>query len=145
VSLKKIIGAMERLFLKGTEETPEIVFDKDKPEFRVAGKSYMEDATSHYSKVIAWLLEYSKNPNDSTVFRFELEYVNTASSKIVHDILDVLDNMHLDGVSVTVVWCYYEDDEDMEELGREYEEIYEVPFRYEKLNYDGPHHMFEID
>lgn len=136
---------MERLFLKGTEETPEIVFDKDKPEFRVAGKSYMEDATSHYSKVIAWLLEYSKNPNDSTVFRIELEYVNTASSKIVHDILDVLDNMHLDGANVTVVWCYYEDDEDMEELGREYEEIYEVPFRYEQINYDGPHHMFEID
>ena len=136
---------MERLFLKGTEETPEIVFDKEKPEFRVAGKSYMEDATSHYTKVIEWLQEYSKNPNDSTLFKFELEYVNTASSKIVHDILDVLDNMHLDGSNVMVEWGFYEDDEDMEELGKEYEEIYEVPFRYQKLKYDGPHHLFDVD
>ncbi len=136
---------MERLFLKATEETPEIVFDKEQSEFRVTGKSYMEDATAHYTKVIAWLQEYRKDPNESTVFKFELEYVNTASSKIVHDILDVLDNMYLDGANVVVEWHYYEEDEDMEELGKEYEEIYEVPFRYQELKYNGPHNLFDID
>ena len=136
---------MENLYLKGTEETPEIVFDKDKPEFRVTGKSYMEDATAHYTKVIAWLEEYSKNPNSSTIFKFELEYVNTASSKIVHDILNALDNMHLEGHEVLVEWHYYKEDEDMLELGQEYEEIYEVPFKFEEINYDRPKNLFSID
>ena len=136
---------MKNLYLKGTEETPEIVFDQDKPEFRVTGKSYMEDATSHYTQVIGWLEEYSKNPNKVTNFKFELEYVNTASSKIVHDILDALDNLFLDGNEVLVEWHYYEEDEDMLELGKEFEEVYEVPFKYEEIKYDRPENLFEID
>ena len=71
---------LDRLYLKPTEETPEIIFDKDKPEFRVTGKSYMEDATAHYNMVLAWLNLYRQMPNSSTIFKFELEYVNTASS-----------------------------------------------------------------
>ena len=137
------MSTLDKLYLKPTEETPEIIFDKDKPEFRVTGKSYMEDATAHYNMVIAWLKLYSQQPNDITVFKFELEYVNTASSKIVHDILDVLDNMYLDGANVIVEWHYYEEDEDMEELGREFEEIYEVPFKYQEIKYDSPHNLFE--
>jgi hypothetical protein len=136
---------MENLYLKGTEETPEIVFDKDKPEFRVTGKSYMEDATAHYTRVVDWLEEYSKNPNNFTKFKFELEYVNTASSKIVHDILNVLDNMYLNGHEVIVEWHYYEEDEDMLELGKEYEEIYEVPFKYSEIKFGRPKNLFEID
>ncbi|NJN28329.1 MAG: DUF1987 domain-containing protein [Cyclobacteriaceae bacterium] len=57
---------MENLFLKGGEETPEIVFDKEQSEFRVTGKSYMEDATAHYTRVIAWLEKYADNPNPTT-------------------------------------------------------------------------------
>jgi hypothetical protein len=136
---------MEILILKGTEETPEIILDKDKPEFRVTGKSYMEDAIAHYDKVISWLNEYSKNPNPLTNFKFELEYVNTASSKIVFDILDVLDNMHLQGIKILVEWHYYQEDEDMLDLGKEYEETYHVPFIFEEIDYDRPKNLFEID
>ncbi len=137
------MSTLDRLYLKPTEETPEIVFDKDKPEFRVTGKSYMEDATAHYYMVLGWLNLYSKQPNDKTVFKFELEYVNTASSKIVHDLLDILDNMYLDGSNVVIEWHYYEEDEDMEELGKEFEEIYEVPFKFKEIRYDEPHNLFE--
>ena len=136
---------MENFYLKGTEETPEIVFDKNKPEFRVTGKSYMEDATAHYIKALAWLEEYSKNPNSSTIFKFQLEYVNTSSSKIVHDILNVLENIHLEGNEVLVEWYYYREDEDMLELGQEFEEIYEVPFKFEEINQDRSKNLFPID
>ncbi len=136
---------MENLYLKGSEETPEIVFDIDKPEFRVTGKSYMEDATEHYVKVIGWLQKYIENPIPVTNFKFELEYVNTASSKIVHDILNELDNLHLGGHNVLVEWHYYKEDEDMLELGKEYEEIYEVPFKFEEINFDRPKNLFKID
>lgn len=136
---------MEILFLEGTEETPEIVFDRDKPEFRVTGKSYMEDAMTHYRKVITWLEEYSKNPNPITNFKFELEYVNTASSKIVFDILDALDKMHLAGNKILVEWHYYEEDEDMLDLGKEFEEAYDMPFIFEEISFDRPENFFEIE
>lgn len=136
---------MENLFLKGSEETPEIVFDKERSEFRVTGKSYMEDATAHYTRVLAWLQKYSEDPNAVTNFKFELEYVNTASSKIVHDILNELDNMHLEGHKVVVEWHYYPEDEDMLDLGQEYEEIYEVPFTFQEISFDRPKNMFKVD
>ena len=136
---------MKSLYLKGTEETPEIIFDKDKPEFRVSGKSYMEDATAHYIRVISWLKEYSEKPNTITIFNFELEYVNTASSKIVHEILNALDNIYLDEHDVLIEWHYYEEDEDILEMGQEYAEIYEVPFKFEQINYDRPENLFPID
>ena len=136
---------MKNLYLKPTEETPEIILDRDKPEFKMSGKSYMEDATAHYIKVIEWLEEYSTSPNDKTVFIFELEYVNTASSKIVNDILDILEDMYLEGNEVKVEWHYFEDDEDMFELGQEYEEIYELPFIFQEIKYDRPNNLFEVD
>ena len=103
----------------------------------------MEDATAHYNMVLAWLNLYRQEPNDKTIFKFELEYVNTASSKIVHDILDILDNMYLDGSNVIVEWHYYEEDEDMEELGKEFEEIYEIPFKFKEIKFGKPHNLFE--
>ena len=136
---------MDALHIKATEETPEICFDKEKPEFRVTGKSYMEDASTYYTRVIEWLEEYSKSPNPHTNFLFELEYVNTASSKIVHDILDALENIFKNGHKVTVEWHYYEEDEDMLELGEEYDEIYELPFKFEQIDYDRPQNLFDVD
>ena len=59
--------------------------------------------------------------------------MNTASSKIVFDILDVLDRMHLQGIKILVEWHYYEEDEDMFDLGKEFEEAYNVPFKFEEI------------
>lgn len=136
---------MDALHIQGSEETPEICFDKDKPEFRVTGKSYMEDATTYYTSVINWLEEYSKHPNDKTNFLFELEYVNTASSKIVHDILEALDKIFKAGNDVSVEWHYYEEDEDMLELGEEYDEIYELPFVFKQIDFDRPANFFDAE
>lgn len=136
---------MDRLFLNGTEESPEIVLDKDGSEFRVTGKSYMEDAASFFEPVLDWLKTYRSAPNNLTIFKFELEYVNTASSKIVHDILSILDQVYKLGNEVRVEWHYYEEDEDMLELGEEYEEVYDLPFKFEEINFGRPKNMFDVD
>jgi uncharacterized protein YkuJ len=59
-----------------------------------------------------------------------MTYFNTASSKIILDILMRLEDLHNDGKNITVEWHYEEDDEDMQEAGEEYSEIVEVPFKF---------------
>ena len=59
-------------------------------------------------------------------FHFKLEYFNTASSKLILDILSKLEE--IDGTSVT--WFFHEDDEDMEEAGEEFSDLVEVPFEF---------------
>ncbi len=136
---------IKNLYLKETEETPWIIFDKDKPEFRIGGKSYMEDAATFYDPVLQWLKDYVKSSAAVTRFVFELEYLNTASSKIVNDILDILEDHYLNGNKVVIEWNFFEEDEDMREMGEEYEEIYEIPFEFRQIDHQRPDNLFEID
>jgi hypothetical protein len=136
---------MRKLLLKESEETPYIILDKDKPEFRIGGKSYMEDAAAYYEPVIRWLKDYAQSPVASTRFVLELEYLNTASSKIVNDMLDILEDLYLAGNKVVVEWGYFEEDEDMREMGEEYEEIYEIPFEFRQIEHQRPDNFFEIE
>jgi uncharacterized protein YkuJ len=59
-----------------------------------------------------------------------MTYFNTASSKIILDILMRLETLHEDGKNITIEWHYEEDDEDMQEAGEEYADIVEVPFTF---------------
>ncbi len=136
---------MDNLYLKETEETPWIIFDKDKSIFKMGGKSYMEDAASFYEPVIKWLKAYVQSPVSFTRFVFEMEYVNTASSKVVNDILDVLEDLYLESNGLEVEWRYFEEDEDMEEMGEEYKEIYDMPFVFKQIDNQKPDHLFEIE
>ena len=58
---------------------------------------------------------------------------NTASSKLLLDILMILEEMKDNGHDVLIKWHYPEEDEDMEEAGEEYADIVEVPF--EQVSY----------
>ncbi len=119
---------METIKILGTDDTPHIILDPDNDFFEISGRSLPEDVTSFYEPVLTWLDEYAQNPNKKTVFTFKLVYFNTASSKLLLDILMKLEHMHEDGKSVLIKWYYPEDDEDMQEAGEEYADIVDVPF-----------------
>ena len=121
---------MKRLYFKGSEETPEINLDKDKGIFEIKGKSFMEDVQAYYEPIIAWLEEYKKNPNKETVITIEVEYINTASSKMFLDVLKEIEDIHLAGHKVQIIWGYFADDEDMESTGYEFKEMFDAPFTF---------------
>ncbi len=124
---------METIKIQGTEDTPKIILDADNKVLEISGRSLPEDVTAFYEPVLNWLNEYSEKPNDKTVFNFKLTYFNTASSKLLLDILMKLEEMHENGNNVLIRWHYPEDDEDMEEAGEEYADIVDVPF--EQVSY----------
>ena len=124
---------MEVIKIKGTDDTPSIVLDKDNEIFEISGRSLPEDVTAFYEPILNWLDEYAENPNAKTVFSFKLVYFNTASSKLLLDILMKLEDMHENGHEVLIKWYYPEDDEDMQEAGEEYAEIVDIPF--EQVSY----------
>jgi hypothetical protein len=126
---------METIKIQGTEDTPKITLDKDNEIMEISGRSLPEDVTSFYDPVLAWLDEYSQSPNKQTIFNFKLVYFNTASSKLLLDILMKLEEIHENGNEVLIRWHFPEDDEDMEEAGEEYADIVDVPF--EQIPYSG--------
>ena len=119
---------MEALKIVGTEDSPQVILDLDATIMELEGRSLPEDVNTFYEPVLSWLEEYSKSPLDNTVFNFKLTYFNTASSKVILDILTQFEEMIEDGHQVLVRWHFPEEDEDMQEAGEEYADMVDVPF-----------------
>ena len=118
---------MNPIIISATDDTPGVRLDAASDIFEISGRSLPEDVTKFYKPILDWLDEYAQSPNAHTVFDFKLSYFNTASSKIILDILMKLEGMHDAGKSISIKWHFPSDDEDMEEAGNEYAEIVSVP------------------
>ena len=125
---------MEVIKIQGTDDTPTVTLEADKGLFEISGRSLPEDVTAFYAPILSWLDDYAGSPNPKTIFTFKLVYFNTASSKLLLDILVKLEKIHEDGHDVVGQWRYPDDDEDMKDAGEEYAEIVDIPF--EQVSYD---------
>lgn len=117
---------MDILTLEGTEDTPRIILDKKNGIMEISGRSLPEDSTEFYKPVLDWIEDYAVAPGPATTFVFKLEYFNTASSKLILDVLYALEDIR----GIKVHWYFHEEDEDMEEAGQEFSELVEIPFEF---------------
>ncbi len=124
---------MQVIKIKGTDDTPTVILDVENKFMEISGRSLPEDVAAFYDPILEWLDDYAENPLTKTVFDFKLVYFNTASSKLLLDILLKLEEIADEGNEVLVKWHYPEDDEDMEEAGEEYADIVDVSF--EQVSY----------
>ena len=118
---------MNPIIINETEDTPGIKLNATNGIFEITGRSLPEDVVKFYKPILDWLDEYTQSPNKQTVFSFKFTYFNTASSKIILDILTKLEKMHDDGENVSIKWYFPSEDEDMKDAGSEYAEIVALP------------------
>ncbi len=116
------------LRLKTTEDTPQIIFDQEKNEFSLSGRSLPENASSFYLPVIRWMQEYIKDPNPATELNINLDYFNSSSIKQIMQLFMLLEELVKSGKEAKVVWCYNEDDDLMKIKGREFQSMLSIPF-----------------
>jgi len=121
---------MEVLRIKGSHETPEVLFDKDAGVFSITGKSLPEDVKEFYNPIICWINEYAGSPNPETILKVKMDYFNTASSKMILEIFETIKEIQDSGHKVGIDWYFQEDDEDMQDAGEDYADIVEVPFNF---------------
>jgi hypothetical protein len=119
---------MTPLDIKATNDTPRVLFDPDNNLFEISGRSLPEDVVTFYQPVLDWLDEYTRKPLKKTDFVFKYIYFNTATSKLVQDILIKLEHLQEKGSEVKVMWYYEQDDEDMLDLGIEFKENVNIAF-----------------
>jgi hypothetical protein len=121
---------MKTINTDATSSTPEITYGEG-DKLVIKGRSLPEDVTTFYKPLIDWAVALQVN---SLTVDINLEYMNSASSKKVLDLLKVLDaNNHIK--ELTVNWFYEEGDEDALENGQIYEELLlKASFRYHQLN-----------
>jgi len=119
---------MEIINITATEDTPKVVLDHVNKVFEISGRSLPEDVVVFYQPVMQWLDDFEKSPIENMELSIKLEYFNTASSKLILDILLKLEEVFQNGTQLKVKWYFLPSDTDMKEAGEEYSEIVGLPF-----------------
>lgn len=121
---------MNHLVIEKTKTTPYVRFKADSGIFAIGGKSLPENVMEFYGQIFEWLHEYLKAPNAITKMVFEMEYFNTASSKMIFEIIKTFNEAAKNGANVEIVWRHAEDDDDTLEMGKDYESLVKIPFSF---------------
>ena len=117
---------MNVLDIAGTDETPRILFDGEKGELEVSGRSLPEDATSFYGVAFDWISQYMKSPLPQTSANFKLEYFNTASAKQLFRLLSLISQLAKNH-KVVINWYYHSEDKDMLSSGERFSKLLNLP------------------
>ncbi len=127
------LSAMEKLVIKGTAVTPEIVGNPESGTISISGRSIPENATSFYKPVLDWVENYKLQPQDKTELTFFLDYVNSISQKVLYEILDRLSDLSKSS-QLKVYWKYEADDEEILDEGKVFQTKFDVDFQLVPVN-----------
>ena len=127
---------MEKLHVHHTKTTPSIVFDADKGEFKITGRSIPADATIFYSAADKWADKFTAGfEGNSMEIDIMLDHLNTGSVRSILTILTRFIRMKSKGKTININWHYEQEDEDIRDKGEEMALILDHPFHFISFKY----------
>jgi Domain of unknown function (DUF1987). len=117
-----------------TKNTPEVILDP-KGIIKLTGRLIPENAEDFFNPIEEWINEYFKNPAEITCVEICLEYINSAGTKYLLDLIRKITHIHLkkNTSKFIINWYYKDDDEDMLEKGTFFSSVLDVPFNFIKI------------
>ena len=117
---------MKDIYLQATDNAPKVILSYTDGLIELEGRSYPENTFEFYEPILEWFREYfdgyAKNP---TIINMKLTYFNSATTQILFDILDIVDNGTRDGLAFN--WYYDSENEngleDYEDFSEEFESL----------------------
>jgi hypothetical protein len=111
--------------IAATDATPRVYLNPQAGVFEITGRSYPSPQSLElfYNPIINWLKEYAKQPNRTTDFTFDFEHFNTATTKMLLQILEIvgkLPNYHVVWYSDEAEWRTHREFEDICEIQMEW-------------------------
>lgn len=109
-----------RLYIASTRDTPE--FYAENGEVRVIGQSMPANAFDTWQPLVDWISDYCTTQPEAAPLTITLElwYENTATQKIVRELLHYLNIQHANTQrAIGITWVYDRDSEDTREEGEE--------------------------
>ena len=111
-----------RLEKEKSTSTPYILIDEEKNYMKFEGRSFHENVVEFYKDVNNWLDTYLEKDFGSFTFDFEMNYFNSSTSKLLHNMLTKMDTHASDKKKVTVNWITTEDNDIIIECGEDFQE-----------------------
>jgi len=128
---------MQHIEIEATYRTPRVIFDPAESKCKIEGNSILVNVEDFYRPLLNWMDEFVKNPTKETVeVTFDIEHSNLASTKRFVFFLYRLRELQDKGIKVIVNWLYSNNDSDTLEMGEDFSQMLDIPFKfigYEKL------------
>ncbi|MBI9067816.1 MAG: DUF1987 domain-containing protein [Salinivirgaceae bacterium] len=117
------------LIIEKTSKTPQIIFDPINNLFEISGRSLPENVVKTYEPVLQWIDQNIGKIQNNIVFNFRVDYLNSASAKMISLILTKLEEFFKSGISIEVKWYYNLDDDDIQSEGEIYAKLKKIPIK----------------
>jgi hypothetical protein len=111
---------------------PGIIYYPAANKLEMIGRSIPENPELIFRRLDNWITQHF-DKNGSLEINFQLEYINSGSSKYLYEILKRLTGFRKSGKVINMKWRYEEDDEAMLELGEHYRDTAGIPLDIEMI------------
>jgi hypothetical protein len=118
---------MEKLELKATAKTPEVLFNAQSGVMIIKGRAIPLETEEFWGPVLKWFYAYATDPKPQTKFIFDMEYFNISSSKQILFLLHKLNDLLEVGFDVDIEWRYSKGDVEMKEAGSDFSCMVNIP------------------
>jgi hypothetical protein len=125
---KMEVVKQEAFKVNGNSNRPDVNFNAETGILELSGRSILENAGKFYEPIEHWIEAYLCHPAEHTVFKMKLEYFNTTTSKFLLALLERLELLYKAGKNIEIHWYYI--DPEMGELGEDYQNMVQMPFRF---------------
>ena len=119
---------MDDLIIKPTEKS--LAVDISYGILNFKGRSILTDPKQFFEPVNNWVTRYLKQPAEETVVNVKLDYIDTASTQSLYQILRQLNAVRKKGLVMMVNWYIEDEDPEMKELGEMVEQRLGMEFNY---------------
>ena len=116
---------MIQLLIPSTKYSPMVELNSE-GEMIIKGRSILEDPTVFYNEIISCIKKCSA---EKFTLEIRIEYMNTSSSKHVFNLLKAVKDCY-NTANTCIKWFYEEDDEDMLEIGKDFESLVRIPIDF---------------
>jgi len=122
---------MKNLVIASTKKTPEIIF-KTNGDLMISGSSLPANIDVFYQPILTWIEELIASSPKKITIAFDLEHINTSSTRMLLQILRMLNGKKKDKGNLTIIWNYDFEDKDMLEQGETLQQVINRPFEFVK-------------
>lgn len=119
---------MEDLIIKPTDKS--LAVDISHGILNFTGRSLLTDPKVFFEPINNWVAKYLRDPAEETVVNIKLEYIDTASTQALYQMLRQLNGVRKKGLVFSVNWHIEDEDPEMKELGEMIEQRLGIEFQY---------------
>lgn len=113
----------------GTNVSPTVQLMPNRQYLLIKGRSCQENPLILYRRIQYALDKYSMLRKKNLFIYIKLEYFNTSSAKCIYNLLKRIQHISNRGVLTQVNWYYESIDEDMLELGIDFQNAFRMKFK----------------